>query len=95
MINNKKICVFYNVKEINQNMCVYFENSLMQCKNKYFRVYWSIKHILCVLLNRSMYIVIDAINESRSHEFMKSLSDFINKIDVYKRQSSEYGTVPI
>lgn len=85
MINNKKICVFYNVKEINQNMCVYFENSLMPCKNKYFRVYWSIQHILCVLLNRSMYIVIDAINESRSHEFMKSLSDFINKMLKYRK----------
>lgn len=85
MINNKKICVFYNVKEINQNMCVYFENSLMPCKNKYFSVYWSIQHILCVLLNRSMYIVIDAINESRSHEFMKSLSDFINKMLKYRK----------
>ena len=27
MISNNKISVFYNVKEINQNMCVYFENT--------------------------------------------------------------------
>lgn len=85
MIKNKKICVFYNVKDINQNMCVYFENSLMPCKNKYFKVYWSIQHFLCVLLNRSMYIVIDAINESRSWEFLESLSDFINKILKYRK----------
>lgn len=52
-------------------------------KPEYFSAYWYIQNLLCMLFNKTIYIIIDAINENEAQEFVESLPSFINNMLKY------------
>lgn len=80
LIRTKRICIFLNSKEITKDVNDYFEEKLSLFNIKFFRAYWFLQNLICAVLNKKIYILIDAVNENTSKEFSDSLPVFINRM---------------
>lgn len=83
LIDTNKICIFMNSKEVKTSFDDYVKEKLSVIKPEYFSIYWYIQNLLCMLFNKTIYIVIDAINENEAQEFVESLPGFINNMLKY------------
>lgn len=85
LIDTGRICVFINSKDVGKDVNLYMEEKLTWSSSKYFKIYWQVFNILCCLFNKTIYIVIDAINENESKEFVESLPRFVNSMLKYHK----------
>lgn len=85
LIDSGKLCFFINAKDVETTLADYMKQKLTVSDVRFFNIYWYIQNALCVLFNRTIYIVIDAINENDSSEFIESIPEFINSMMKHKK----------
>lgn len=84
LINSGKLSVFMNSKDVKKDINNYFEQKMIVNDWAGFKIYWSMQMLLCRLLRKKLYIILDAINENETAEFMESLPGFINNMLKYR-----------
>lgn len=85
LIDSGKLCFFINAKDVETTLTDYMKQKLTVFDVKFFNIYWYIQNALCVLFNRTIYIVIDAINENDSSEFIESIPEFIDNMMKHRK----------
>jgi len=78
IIDSGKPCVFINSKDVKKDISAYFEERLSFFGKKRFKWQWFIQRLIYMIFCKKIYIVIDAINENESREFVESIPKFIN-----------------
>lgn len=85
LVESGRICLFMNAKDITTDVQTYFENKFRIFNQNIFSVYWPLQQLLCWLFNRTVYIIVDAINENDRKEFCESLPNFLTQMLKYKK----------
>lgn len=83
LMHSGKRCIFMNSKDIKNNINDYFEKKMVINEWTGFKVYWKVQMFLCRILRKKVYIILDAINENETTEFMESLPCFIDNMLKY------------
>lgn len=86
LANSKESVLFLNARDIEENLISYLAKSVMNEKLKsVFVFWWYLQGIIHSIIRKNIYIIVDAINENDSTEFLESLSDSIDKLLQIKR----------
>lgn len=83
LMHSGKLCIFMNSKDVKNDINDYFEKNMVINEWTSFKVYWNIQMFLYRILRKKVYIILDAINENETSEFIESLPCFINNILKY------------
>lgn len=84
LVYSGKLCIFMNSKDIKSDINEYFKKKIVINERVGFKVYWKIQMFLCRMLRKKVYIILDAINENETMEFMESLPNFIDNMLKYQ-----------
>lgn len=99
MANNSTV-LFLNARDINESLFTYIRRKMTSERLKYFfPLWWSLQVFKHKILRKNIYILIDAINENDSKEFLETFEDGIyslikhNNVKVVVSCRSEYFDV--
>lgn len=84
LIHSGKLCIFMNSKDIKNDINDYFEKKIIINERVGFKFYWKLQMFFCRILRKKVYIILDAINENETTEFMESLPSFIDSMLKYQ-----------
>ena len=81
LARKKETVLFLNARDIKENLISYLAKNVMSEKlRRVFTIWWNLQGITHSIVNKDIYILIDAINENDNIEFLESLSDSIEKL---------------
>lgn len=84
MIESGRICLFMNAKDIATDVQPYFEDKFKIFNKNIFPYYWPLQQFLCRFFRKTVYIIVDAINENDRKEFCESLPKFLTQMLKHK-----------
>ena len=81
LANSKETVLFFNARDINENLIVFLKKQIVsETIEKTFSFWWKLQNIKCSIARKNIYILIDAINENESIEFLESFADSVEKL---------------